>query len=165
MGFESLEGGYLLRDGDRTIAFKRRSNAIYRAVNRAVNLNNNDLVLLVRSIATHGTLSRNRYRQFVAKGHPMAAIEAAVEVASSALEQLAASRRGIPSGGRPVERARPPQGLNFPHAPPAISLRLRHASQEETFSNPPSPIARTSLAYPHPMHLAKHTTQTRRPQF
>ena len=68
--------------------FLKRFDAIYRAVNRQVDLNNNDMVLLVRSIATHGSLSRNRYRQLVAKGHPPALIDAAVQVAAEAIERI-----------------------------------------------------------------------------
>ncbi|WP_431047688.1 Fic family protein [Roseateles sp. L2-2] len=65
--------------------FLKRFDAIYRAVNRQVDLNNNDMVLLVRSIATHGSLSRNRYRQLVAKGNPPATIDAAVQVAAEVM--------------------------------------------------------------------------------
>lgn len=65
--------------------FLKRFDAIYRAVNREVDLSNNDMVLLVRSIATHGSLSRNRYRQLVAKGNPPALIDAAVQVAAEAM--------------------------------------------------------------------------------
>lgn len=68
--------------------FLKRFDAIYRAVNRQVDMNNNDMVLLVRSIATHGSLSRNRYRQLVAKGHPPAIIDAAVQVAAEAMDVI-----------------------------------------------------------------------------
>lgn len=75
-------------EADYLRALHSFARPIYRALNRHVDLNNNDLVLLVRSMATHGSLSRNRYRQLVAKGHAPPLIDAAVQVATEAMASV-----------------------------------------------------------------------------
>lgn len=69
--------------------FLRRFDAVYKAVNDAVDMNNNDLVLLVRAcLQNDGQLSANRYKQLVAKGHPAALLEQAQQVVTLALQAL-----------------------------------------------------------------------------
>lgn len=71
-------------------AFLRRFDAVYKAVNDAVDMNNNDLVLLVRAcLQNEGKLSSNRHKQLVAKGHPAALLEQAQHVVTQVLEELA----------------------------------------------------------------------------
>lgn len=61
----------------------------YQAVNDAVDMNNNDLVLLVRAcLQNAGKLSANRTQQLVAKGHPAELIGEAQRVVTAALEAL-----------------------------------------------------------------------------
>jgi hypothetical protein len=69
--------------------FLRRFDVVYKAVNDAVDMNNNDLVLLVRAcLQNAGTLSNNRHKQLVAKGHPAAVLDRAQQVVTAALEDL-----------------------------------------------------------------------------
>lgn len=82
--FEALE--HNLRD-ERT--FLRRFNLVDQAVNNAVDMNNNDLVLLVRAcLQNAGKLSANRAKQLIAKGHPAELIEEAQRVVTAVLEAL-----------------------------------------------------------------------------
>lgn len=68
--------------------FLRRFDAVYKAVNDAVDMNNNDLVLLVRAcLQNEGKLSNNRRKQLIAKGHPEALLEQAQHLVSAALEE------------------------------------------------------------------------------
>lgn len=84
MAAEALE--HDLRDES---TFLRRFDQIYQAVNDAVDMNNNDLVLLVRAcLQNAGKLSANRTKQLIAKGHPAALIEQAQRVITKALETL-----------------------------------------------------------------------------
>jgi len=70
-------------------AFLQRFDHVYRAVNDAVDMNNNDLVLLVRScLQNAGKLSMNRQKQLIAKGHPPALLEQAQWVVSESLKDL-----------------------------------------------------------------------------
>lgn len=81
MAAEALE--HDLRDES---SFLRRFDQVYRAVNDAVDMNNNDLVLLVRScLQNDGKLSSNRAKQFVAKGHPAELMNHAQRVVTAAL--------------------------------------------------------------------------------
>lgn len=69
--------------------FLRRFDVVYQAVNDAVDMNNNDLVLLVRAcLQNGGKLSINRQKQLLAKGHPATLLEQAQQAANVALEQL-----------------------------------------------------------------------------
>jgi len=62
-------------------AFLQRFDLVYKAVNDAVDMNNNDLVLLVRAcLQNGGALSINRQKQLIAKGHPLALLEQAKQV-------------------------------------------------------------------------------------
>ena len=55
----------------------------------AVDMNNNDLVLLVRAcLQNDGQLSTNRYKQLVAKGHPAALLEQAQRAVTLTLQEL-----------------------------------------------------------------------------
>jgi hypothetical protein len=78
----------LQQDLRQEMAFLHRYDAIYRVVNDAVDMNNNDLVLLVRSVAASGALSKNRWKQLVAKGHRPELIQAAVDAAMQAIAEL-----------------------------------------------------------------------------
>jgi len=68
-------------------AFLCRFDLVYKAVNDAVDMNNNDLVLLVRAcLQNAGKLSINRQKQLIAKGHPVALLEQAQWVVSESLK-------------------------------------------------------------------------------
>ena len=70
-------------------AFLHRFDVVYTAVNDAIDMNNNDLVLLVRScLQNEGKLSNNRQKQFIAKGHPAVLLEQAQQVVTVTLEVL-----------------------------------------------------------------------------
>lgn len=70
--------------------FLQRFDRVYRAVNDAVDMNNNDLVLLVRAcLQNNGKLSNHRYKQLVAKGHPAALLAVAQQVVDATLDGLA----------------------------------------------------------------------------
>lgn len=70
-------------------AFLHRFDGVYQAVNDAVDMNNNDLVLLVRScLQNKGRLSVNRHKYFVARGHPAALLDQAQQVVSEVLDRL-----------------------------------------------------------------------------
>ena len=69
--------------------FLRRFDAVYKAVNDAMDMNNNDLVLLVRAcLQNDGKLSINRQKQLIAKGHAASLLERAQQVVTAALEGL-----------------------------------------------------------------------------
>ncbi len=62
-----------------------RFDRAWRAVNDQLDMNNDDLLLLVQSVLQNaGTLSKNRRRQFIAKGHPEALIDQATDIAAQA---------------------------------------------------------------------------------
>jgi hypothetical protein len=55
-------------------------------VNDAVDMNNDDLVLMIRSVLqNNGMLSNNRRKQLIAKGHPTAIIDKAMAVLTECL--------------------------------------------------------------------------------
>lgn len=84
MAAEALE--YDLRDES---VFLHRFDTVYRAVNDAIDINNNDLVVLVRAcLQNGGKLSNNRQKQLLAKGHPAAVLEQAQQAVLAAIEQL-----------------------------------------------------------------------------
>lgn len=69
--------------------FLRRFDLVYKAVNAAVDMNNNDLVLLVRAcLQNDGKLSNHRRKQLTAKGHPAALLEEAQQVVDATLDDL-----------------------------------------------------------------------------
>lgn len=69
--------------------FLRRFDLAYKAVNDVLDMNNNDLVLLVRAcLQNAGKLSNHRHKQLVAKGHPVAVLEQAQQLVTAALEEL-----------------------------------------------------------------------------
>lgn len=69
--------------------FLHRFDLVYQAVNDAVDMNNNDLVLLVRScLQNAGKLSLNRQKQLIAKGHHLALIAQAQRVVLETLRVL-----------------------------------------------------------------------------
>lgn len=62
---------------------------MYKAVNDAVDMNNNDLVLLVRfCLQNGGKLSNNRLKQLNARGHPAVLLERAQQVATETLQAM-----------------------------------------------------------------------------
>jgi hypothetical protein len=70
-------------------AFLQRFDLVYKAVNDAVDMNNNDLVLLVRfCLQNEGTLSNNRLKQLIARGHPAALLERAQQVVTETLQAM-----------------------------------------------------------------------------
>ncbi|MBS0342610.1 MAG: Fic family protein [Proteobacteria bacterium] len=79
----------LRHDLHNELGFLQRYDAVYRAVNDAVDMNNADMVHLVRSIVENsGTLSKNRRRQLIARGHPAEIIDRAETAAGAALESF-----------------------------------------------------------------------------
>lgn len=95
----------LQHDLQQELQFLNRYDAIYQAVNDAVDMNNNDLVLLVRSIAQHGSLSRNRLKQLLAKGHPPDLLQSAQEAAAQAIDRLQDARLpSVADHPRPLAR-------------------------------------------------------------
>ena len=68
--------------------FLRKFDAVYRAVNDAVDMNNNDLVLLVRScLQNGGQLSNHRRKQLIGKGHPPTLLERAERIVTEVLQR------------------------------------------------------------------------------
>lgn len=78
----------LRKDLADEMAFLLRYDAVYRAVNDAVDMNNTDLVLFVRAFVQNAGLSKHRRKQLLAKGHPEALIDAAVAAATEAWASL-----------------------------------------------------------------------------
>jgi len=78
----------LQRDLRQEMDFLRRFDVIYRAINDAVDINNNDLVLIARTIAEKGELSNNRTKQLIAKGHHPELVRIAVDAGLAALTDL-----------------------------------------------------------------------------
>ena len=65
----------------------RRFDTVYKAVNDALDMNNNDLTIMVRScLQNNGLLSNHRRKQFIAKGHPAELMDRTQEIVMSALE-------------------------------------------------------------------------------
>lgn len=76
MAQEALE-----KDLQDESAYLQRFDRAWRAVNDALDMNNDDLLLLVQStLQNGGVLSNNRRKQFVAKGHPAEIIDRAAEI-------------------------------------------------------------------------------------
>jgi len=70
-------------------AFLHRFDRVYKAVNDVVDMNNNDLVLLVRScLQNGGQLSINRQKQLIVKGHPHATLKRAQQIVLDTLQEL-----------------------------------------------------------------------------
>ena len=74
------------RDLQNESVFLQRFDQAYRAVNDAVDMNNDDLVLMIRSVLqNNGVLSNNRRKQLIGKGHPTAIIDKAMAVLTECL--------------------------------------------------------------------------------
>ncbi len=91
-GTECVESGLRMaqealdRDLQNESAFLPRFDQAYRAVNDAVDMNNDDLVLMIRSVLqNNGALSNNRLKQLITKGHPTAIIDKAMAVLTECL--------------------------------------------------------------------------------
>lgn len=83
MAREALEQD--LRD---ECAFLHRFDRAWRAANEAVDMNNADLVVLVRSVVQQGgVLSINRRKKLLAKGHPAGVIDSAIAAISAGLSE------------------------------------------------------------------------------
>ncbi len=68
--------------------FLRKFDKVYRAVNSAIDMNNNDLVILIRSsLQNAGTLSANRKKQMIAKGHKAELLDAMQAIITEVLAQ------------------------------------------------------------------------------
>lgn len=78
----------LQRDLRQEMDFLQRYDVVYQAINDAVDMNNNDLVLVARTIAEKGELSHNRTKQLIAKGHHPDLIRVAVDAGVAALTNL-----------------------------------------------------------------------------
>lgn len=68
--------------------FLHRYDAVYRPINDAVDMNNNDLVIMARSIVQTGSLSASRQKQLIAKGYRPELIQAASGAATRVLDDL-----------------------------------------------------------------------------
>jgi hypothetical protein len=74
------------RDLQDESAFLQSFDRAYRAVNDAVDMNNDDLVHLIRSVLQNqGVLSNNRRKQLIAKGHLPAIVDRAMAVLTECL--------------------------------------------------------------------------------
>lgn len=93
-----MAGEALRHDLMQEMGFLQRYDVIYRAVNDAIDMNNDDLVSLVRTMASTGALSINRRRKLVSKGHSDALIDAAIEAAMDAVAELEGNAQ---DGARP----------------------------------------------------------------
>ncbi|ANH66716.1 hypothetical protein [Mitsuaria sp. 7] len=82
---------------DEEADYERLFDGIYREVNRRVDMNNNDMVNLVHSVATHGAISEDRYRRLIAKGNPQSHVDAAARIAAEAYAAWALARIGPPA--------------------------------------------------------------------
>ena len=78
----------LQQDLRQEMDFLRRFDVVYQAINDVVDMNNNDLVLVARTIAEKGELSNNRTKQLIAKGHHPELIQIAVDAGLEALTGL-----------------------------------------------------------------------------
>jgi hypothetical protein len=83
-----MAGEALQHDLRQEMAFLQRYDMVYRAIDGAVDMNNNDLVLMARSITQNGALSHNRYKQLIAKGHGEDLLAAASAAAMEALAEF-----------------------------------------------------------------------------
>ena len=73
--------------GESAVFFCRCDRAL-RAANDAVDMNNHDLVTLVRSVVQNdGVLSINRRKLLLTKGHPAGVIDAAVAAIGASLSE------------------------------------------------------------------------------
>ncbi|MDG0834869.1 cell filamentation protein Fic [Pelomonas saccharophila] len=92
----------LQRDLRQEMDFLHRFDAVYRAVNAAVDMNNHDLVIVARTVAENGELSNNRTKQLIAKGHRPELVQRAANAALEALAGLegehVASNTAVPGG-------------------------------------------------------------------
>lgn len=71
--------------------FLQRYDVARRAADQAVDMNDNDLTLLVRSMVQNGgELSRHRRKQLIARGHPLEVIEAAERAVADAMAAITA---------------------------------------------------------------------------
>ena len=66
--------------------FLRRYDTVYKALNESIDMNGNDLAQLTRfATQNRGVLSKNRIKQFLAKGHSLHLLETAQAVINQAL--------------------------------------------------------------------------------
>jgi hypothetical protein len=69
--------------------FLAKFDVVYKAVNDAVDMNNNDLVITVKScLQNNGLLSNNRRKQLIAKGHPEKIVDEIQAVIKSVMEDF-----------------------------------------------------------------------------
>jgi len=69
--------------------YLQRFDAVYRAVNEEVDMNNNDLILLVRfCLQNGGLLSNHRRKQLLAKGHAASLLDRAQAMVLQALTKI-----------------------------------------------------------------------------
>lgn len=69
--------------------FLQRFDIVYEAVNESIDMNNNDLVMVVRScLQNEGYLSKNRRKQLVSKGHSVALLDKIQDIIKSSLSDF-----------------------------------------------------------------------------
>ena len=78
----------LVHDLQLESEFIQRFDVAFRAVNDSIDMNNNDLVFLVRSCLQNGmVLSKGRRKQLLARGHAAELLEKAERVINEALAE------------------------------------------------------------------------------
>jgi Fic/DOC family len=69
--------------------FLQRFDIVYKAVNESIDMNNNDLVVVVRScLQNNGYLSNNRRKQLLSKGHSEALIDNIQDIIQSSISNF-----------------------------------------------------------------------------
>lgn len=82
--------------------FLQRFDAVYKAVNDEVDMNNNDLVTVVRScLQNEGVLSKNRRKQLIDKGHPVALVDQIQDIVQRTVLQLSSQEETLSTWPRP----------------------------------------------------------------
>jgi hypothetical protein len=77
------------RDLKQESKFLKRFDIVYKSVNESVDMNNNDLVVVVRScLQNEGYLSNNRRKQLISKGHSVSLIDEIQDIIRSSLSDL-----------------------------------------------------------------------------
>ena len=77
------------RDLKQESDFLQRFDIVYKAVNESIDMNNNDLVVVVRScLQNDGSLSKNRRKQLISKGHSVELIDKIQDIIRTSLSDI-----------------------------------------------------------------------------
>jgi len=76
--------------------FLAQFDAVYKAVNDAIDMNNNDLVVTIRScLQNNGVLSNKTRKKLIGKGHPIAIVDQIQEIVQSTVKDFADSESEV----------------------------------------------------------------------